>query len=162
MMKRLFSICSSFAVLFSSYVLEGASFPILKEGKPSFEIVQATNDPIMRHAAENLARYAGKIGKNIPPAIVKKAGTKPVILLTTDIKQLSGKEKDFAAKVKKEGFLLSFDAKGKRSVIYGKDPMGVLYGVNTFLRNLLSRRCRTQLIQKSMSLCQYLLKTIKL
>ena len=134
MMKRLFSICSSFAVLFSSYVLEGASFPILKEGKPSFEIVQADNDPIMRHAAENLARYTGKIGKNIPPAIVKKAGTKPVILLTTDIKQLSGKEKDFAAKVKKEGFLLSFDAKGKRSVIYGKDPMGVLYGVNTFLR----------------------------
>ena len=108
----------------AAFILCGAEFPLMKNGKAvSCIVLQKNATPVEQHAADELAKFLAKISNGERPAI----GTEPVKGKYPIYLELT-KDK----RVKEEGLKLSADKKALR--IAGNTPVGVLYGVYEVLK----------------------------
>ena len=129
-MSKLSAVCVAFVLAFfasanaEELVLAGKGFA------PAAISTGGSSSPVIRHAAEELALYLGKITATPAPEVSSEipSGTRcPILLMTADraLEQKILPEQEIG-KLKEDGFILHV-SDGKLFII-GSNPLGTLYG----------------------------------
>ncbi|MCG2661675.1 MAG: DUF4838 domain-containing protein [Kiritimatiellae bacterium] len=118
--------------------------PLVKNGKSvSTVVLGADATAIERHASQELRLYLKKVsGAEVSEAAVREKGSAsfPIFIGTPESSAVI-KNSGLASRIAKlsdEGFIIKADRNGL--FVVGKKPMGVLYGVYTFLEDNLGVR----------------------
>ncbi len=122
-MKKLCIKSTIYLFLFLSLPLFAGEYFLMKNGKAASCIVLKSNDPVSRHAAEELSLYLGKIANGKGPLISAKGekGLYPIILELV---------KDKA--IQKEGYALSISKNGV--LVQAEEPVGLIYAAYDILK----------------------------
>ena len=128
-MKKLFLLC---VCLLTASLLPLQAKELVLAGKtvaPATIFIPKEPSPVIRHAAEELALYLGKITNTAPPAVSQEGGSSrcAVFLLTADqAKKRNILPEKKLAELADDGFLLHVS--GNKLYVIGSNPLGVLYG----------------------------------
>jgi hypothetical protein len=128
----------------SGYAAGDKAITLVKDGSPQCTVVLGSSANVLeRHAAEELRTYFRKVsGADVPQVETTGSGVKgfPIVLGTPESNPAVGTAGWLPGlqKLSSEGFIIRTDAKGV--FIAAKKPMGVLYGVYSFLEDNLDIR----------------------